>query len=66
MTRTLFGIGLVVAHAATTFAGRPTLDGTRAVPADSVTVRLVVSLESDLSTRAMELLRAETERIWQP
>ncbi len=30
------------------------------------TVRLALSLESDLSPRAVELMRAEIDRIWQP
>ena len=66
MTRTLFGMVLVLAHAATTFAGVGVLDSTGSAVGATVTVELALSIESDLSPRAVELMRAEIDRIWQP
>lgn len=66
MTRTLFGMVLVLAHAATTFAGVAVLDSTGSAVGATVTVELALSIESDLSPRAVELMRAEIDRIWQP
>ena len=66
MTGRLFGVVLVCAHAGTTFAGVAGLDATIPAPGASVTVQLSLSVESELSLRAVELLRVEIERIWQP
>ena len=65
MTRKLFGLlgMLLVLAPATTFAA---LDATIPAPGASVTVQLALSVESDLSPRAVALMRAEIERIWQP
>lgn len=54
---------LVLAHAATAFAA---LDATLPVAGASVTLQLALSVESDLSPLAVELMRAEIERIWRP
>jgi len=66
MTRTLFGMVLVLAHAATTLAGVAALDARAPAAESTVTVELALSVESDLSPRAVELMRAEIDRIWQP
>ena len=63
MTRTVFGAMLVLVHAPVTSAA---IDAMPPVPGAPYTVRLALSLESDLSPRAVELMRAEMDRIWRP
>ena len=63
MRQTVLGATLVLIHAS---AASAATDAMPAALAASYTVRLALSLESDLSPRAVVLMRAEIERIWQP
>ena len=63
MRQTVFGATLVLVHAA---AASATVDAMARAPGPPCTVRLALSLELDLSPRAVDLMRAEIDRIWQP
>ncbi len=63
MRQTVFGAMLGLVHAA---AASAAVDAMAPAPGAPYTVQLALSLESDLSPRAVELMRAEIERIWQP
>ena len=63
MTRIMCGVLLGCAQAVTVFANIDTAGPARET---SVTVQMALSVESDLSPKAVELMRAEIERIWQP